>query len=184
MHLSRRHYYGLGLLLLVIIGVAVTTYFVRTQAVREAADVANEALFSPEATAAFTDLEGKPINVSEARDGVVIATTWASWCPQCATELQLLNDLVGQYPPDSVRVLALNRMEPSHQARRFLAPMPTLTNITFVLDNQDHFFAAIEGYAMPETIVYNQAGEIVLHKRGNLAPSEVEEALSTAGLVR
>jgi hypothetical protein len=94
--------------------------------------------------------------------------------------LQLLDEVATNYSPDSVTILALNRMEPVHQAQRFLTTIPAVPNITFVQDNQDHFFAAVEGYAMPETIVYNPAGEIVLHKRGNLTRDEIVAAVDAA----
>lgn len=178
--MRRSHLVTLIVLVLLLVVAAVVTYYYRQQASLEARDAAKEALFSPEATAAFTDLEGREVDLAGAEDAIVIATSWASWCPQCALELELLSEVVAERNDDRVEVLALNRMEPKHQAQRFMATLPALPNITFVLDNQDHFFDSVEGYAMPETIFYNQAGEIVLHKRGNLTKDEAVAALEAA----
>lgn len=178
--MRRAHLIVLGVLLVLMVLALVTAYYYRERAEREARDVAQGALFSPEATAAFTDLEGRDVDLSGAQGEIVIATSWASWCPQCAGELQLLNDVAAERNDDRVQVFALNRMEPKHQAQRFMSTLPDLPRVTFVLDNQDHFFSSVDGYAMPETIFYNQAGEIVLHKRGNLTREEAVAALDTA----
>jgi len=158
----------------------VVGYVVRERAADRERNKAQPALFSPEASEAFTDLDGKKVDITEAEGKIVIATSWASWCPQCAGELQLLSDLATERNDDRVQVFALNRMESKHQAQRFMATLPSLPGITFVLDNEDHFFSSVLGYAMPETIFYNAAGEIVLHKRGNLTKEEAVAALETA----
>jgi thiol-disulfide isomerase/thioredoxin len=178
--MRRTHVLVIAALVLLLIGAGVVTYVVRNRAVQAERDQAEAALFSEEAQEAFTDLEGREVDLAGVEGEIIIATSWASWCPQCAGELELLNEVVRERNDDRVKVLALNRMEQKYQAQRFMATLPELEKITFVLDNQDHFFGSVEGYAMPETIFYNEAGEIVLHKRGNLTKEEALAALDAA----
>ena len=178
----RRRPYIIALLAITVLAVlaGVVAYVVRERAADRERNEAKPALFSSEASEAYTDLDGNKIDIAGVEGKIVIATSWASWCPQCVEELQLLNDLALERNDDRVQVLALNRMEPKHQAQRFMATLPSLPSITFVLDNQDHFFNTVLGYAMPETIFYNAEGEIVLHKRGNLTKEEAVAALEKA----
>ena len=178
----RRRSYIIAVLAITVLAVlaGVVAYVVRERAADRERNEAIPALFGSEASEAYTDLDGNKINIAEIEGKIIIATSWASWCPQCAGELQLLNDLALERNDDRVQVLALNRMEPNHQAQRFMATLPSLPRITFVLDSQDHFFSTVLGYAMPETIFYNADGEIILHKRGNLSMEEAVVALEIA----
>jgi hypothetical protein len=49
--------------------------------------------------------------------------------------------------------------------------------VQIVLDPSDHFFAANEGYAMPETILFNGEGAIVLQQRGALNANEMRATI-------
>ncbi len=178
--MRRTYLIALFALTAVAIVATIVVSVIRDRAAERARDEAEQALFSEEASKAFTSLDGATVDITGAEGDIIIATSWASWCPQCAGELQLLNEVVAARDDARVQVLALNRMEPKHQAQRFIATLPSLSNVTFVLDNQDHFFNTVAGYAMPETIFYNAAGEIVLHKRGNLTKEEAEAALAAA----
>ncbi|MBY0310019.1 TlpA family protein disulfide reductase [Patescibacteria group bacterium] len=183
--MNRSAYVAGGSLLLTVLILGFLTYSISTERKQRERDVAADVLFSAEAKAAYKDMEGREISLETYEDDVVVVTSWASWCPQCAGELTLLNEAVIERNDERLTVLAINRNEPKDQAQRFIATLPSLARINFVLDNQDFFFGSVDGYAMPETIFYNQAGEIVLHKRGNLTPDEVrsgfEAALSSGG---
>jgi hypothetical protein len=45
--------------------------------------------------------------------------------------------------------------------------------VLVVVDPSDHFYTAIQGYAMPETVVYDRDGKLVLHARGTFVESEL-----------
>lgn len=178
--MTRSNYIVLGSLLLILVILAAATYTFRERRLAEERNVAKDVLFSEEATEAYTDIEGREIDLVSAEGKVLVVTSWASWCPQCAAELELLNALAVERNDDRLQVLAMNRMEPKEQAQRFISTLPELPRISYVLDSKDYFFDSVVGYAMPETIFYNSAGEIVLHKRGSLTAEEAKAALDLA----
>lgn len=142
--------------------------------------MAEESLFNEEARASYTAITGNEIAIEDFEGKPLLVTAWASWCPQCAGELELINRVVGEVGEGKLRALAINRNEPKEQAQRFLTTFPTLDNITYILDAKDHFFGSVGGYAMPETIFYNPAGEVVFHKRGNLTEDDIRSAAAAA----
>lgn len=46
--------------------------------------------------------------------------------------------------------------------------------MVFLLNKNDAFYRAIGGFSMPETIIINNNGAIVLHKRGPLRFEEMK----------
>lgn len=161
---------------------AITYYFVfvRTHVSDEAP--AAKALTPDEGVAAFTDMEGNTLTLSDYFGTPLVVTSWASWCPQCVTDLPTLSELAASYDSEELKVLAVNRAENKFTAERFLNTLGNTENIIIILDPDDHFFEAHEGYAMPETLVYDRRGNLVLHQRGELRVDElqnkVEELIS------
>lgn len=113
----------------------------------------------------YTTLEGKEVALEAYLGKVLYINTWASWSPLSGPELLQLHELAGEYADRDIVFLALNRKETSDQATRFIAGMPPLTNVTLLIDTADHFYGAVGGYAMPETVVFDAAGDIIVHER-------------------
>lgn len=134
-------------------------------------NLASQHLQSEAAKESFTDENGNPVTLTNYAGQPVIVTSWASWCPQCIDELATLNN---QVEGAGIKVLAINRKESREVAGRYMLELPPLPNVTFILDSKDYYFNSLEGYAMPETIIYNKAGEIVFHGRGNSRPDELK----------
>lgn len=175
--LNRTARITIGLLLTILLVLVSIVVYVRTQRAADEKNVADESLFNDSAKEAYRSITGGEIELDEYEEKPLVVTAWASWCPQCADELGLIDRSVGELGQGKVRVLAVNRNEPREQAQRFLSTLPSFPNITFVLDQQDHFFDSVGGYAMPETIFYNAAGEIMFHKRGNLTVDDIKAGL-------
>ena len=139
---------------------------------------AAQALLPPEDVQSFTDLAGQPFSVSESFGSVMVVMTWASWCPLCAADFAPYGDIATEYKDRGVVFYALNRGEDPYSAERFLATIDEPTSVRYILDPSDYFFAQSEGYAMPETIVYNKEGGVVLRQHGSLRPDELRTVLN------
>lgn len=152
------------LLVILVFGLVISGVFY-TKKLREATErnVAAQHLQSSAAAESFTDPAGNPVALNNYAGQAVIVTSWASWCPQCVEELTFLNKHVAD---KAIPVLAINRKESKEVAGRYMLELPALANVTFILDSNDYYFNSLEGYAMPETIIYNKAGEVVFHGRG------------------
>jgi thiol-disulfide isomerase/thioredoxin len=166
-------------IVLVVVAVAFLTYFIRMNAVKEAQNEANKTLFSKDENAQFLDAQNNPIELDAFTDSILVVNVWASWSPYTEVEFPILNEIAGNYKDRGVKVLGMNRKESSVQIERYLASIPRYENIEQIIDVNDFFYAGIDGYAMPETIIYNRDGKIIQHIRGVVVKSELENILNT-----
>lgn len=120
--------------------------------------------------AAYMDIDGNPIQLEDFLGSVIVATSWASWCPDCVEQLRIL----GNFSDDSeIRVLAFNRSESLETIKSFLDFYSLNTTVTQVIDPSDIFFKSIKGKAMPETVVFNREGAIIHQERDLLTETEL-----------
>lgn len=128
----------------------------------------------------LTDLDGNPVSLEQFYGKVVVANSWASWCPFCATELPALDAIAANYNEQDVVVLAINRAESIVQIKNYMQSIKQIDNIIILLDPQDTFYNSIEGYTMPETVFYDDAGNSMFHKRGVMQPTEISSHINSA----
>jgi thiol-disulfide isomerase/thioredoxin len=131
----------------------------------------------PEETDSFTSLQGEPVSLAEDFGSIMVVSSWASWCPQCADNFPGLNEIATEFADKDVVVYAVNRGEDQYSAERYLSTISKPDSVNFILDQKDFFFKQSAGYAMPETIVYNEAGDVVLEQRGEVRVDELRETL-------
>ena len=128
--------------------------------------------FSDEYALVLQDMQGNEVRLSEYKNDILVAYVWASWCPYCAQEIDNLAALKQQYG-ERIQVLAINRSEPKAVAQAYIAQLPHVSGVTFLLDPNDAFFKQVGGYAMPETMFIRGRGEVVFHQRGPMQIDEV-----------
>lgn len=122
---------------------------------------------------AYTNLNGEEVELIDFVDGVTVVNSWASWSPSSARELVDLSEIGNEFKDRGVKIVAINRSEPASTANRFLSSIDELQNVTFILDSDDKYFKSIEGYSMPETVVYDSDGNIRMHIRGDFNKDEL-----------
>ncbi len=128
----------------------------------------------------YRDLNGDPVELSDFNGQVRVVNSWASWCPFCVEELPDLDRLAAEYADDDVVVIAINRQESATRAERFLNSISPLEHTLILLDRSDRFYEGIGGFTMPETVFYDTAGNVVVHKRGFMELPEMREHTETA----
>lgn len=132
---------------------------------------------------AFTDLGGNPVSFESYNGKVRVVNSWASWSPYSVNELANFNTIATEYKDKNVVVIAINRKEPKETAERFLRTLPPLDQLHVTLDPDDSFFEAMDGFSMPETIIYDAHGTVFFHKHGAMSLDEmrqkVEEVLQS-----
>lgn len=166
------------LLAAVLLGVAFVTY--RAVIVHnEAESDAGQALFGDENEAVrYTTVAGAEVLVEDlVGETVLYINSWASWSPLSREELIALNQVAGEYKDRDVTFVALNRSEPKEMAERYLATLPSLDNLQVVIDATDHFYGSVGGYAMPETLIYDEQGNLWRHERQPLAADQIRTIL-------
>ncbi len=150
--------------LLVIAGLV--TWYIRYSAVRDEVGKAASELLAESELTPYTTLTGEPFSFTEYRGSVRVVNVWASWSPFAATELPILNTIAATYGDRSVVAIGVNRKEQKERAAAYIGSIPAVPNVIFAIDETDAFYQSVGGYAMPETIIFNAAGDIVWHYRG------------------
>ncbi len=172
--LTKRSYYVIAILLSILVTGALITYFVFVSPTgikaRERSD------FGRVQTDTYTSLTGEPIDLDTYRGEVLIVNVWASWSPFTLQDHELLGKIKSEYG-DSVTILAMNRMESKETAEAYLSTIGKQEGIDYIIDGRDTFFTSLEGYAMPETIIFDPTGNIYFHKRGVVTKSELTTAI-------
>lgn len=130
-----------------------------------------------EAVASYTDLNGNVISLEQYLGKILVVTSWASWSPFSKDDLITLSEIASSQDSNKVAFIAINRKETKEQAQRYTNTLPELNSIIVALDPTDHFYVSIGGYTMPETIIYNQKGDVVNHIHGIISRDELESSI-------
>ena len=177
--MTKKRFLVLFVILLVVIVVFIITYFVRSVAKDRLENEAVKTLFTEDSNAQYLDAANNPISLSQYEDKILVVNVWASWSPYTEIEFPILDDVAMRYKDKGVRVLAMNRKETQPQIERFLASIPLYSNIERITDVNDFFYSGIDGYAMPETVIYDSNGKIIEHIRGVVTKERLENTLNT-----
>lgn len=142
-------------------------------------DAASKKTLGPEnADAAYTDLDDEPFDFAAYEGRVRVVNAWASWTPFSATELPMLAELAREFDDDTVVFIAINRKEQNAVAQAFLETLEGADDLIFVQDPNDAFYRSIEGSAMPETVIFDNDGDIVFRARGPVTEKTLRTALT------
>ena len=163
------------IILLIIAGLTIKIVFDRHTFVNES----TREIFSDkdDNSTYYTDLAGNKVSLEQYLGKIMVVNSWASWSPFSVNELTSLQKLAEGYNTDQVVFLAINRKESKDQAQRFINTLPELKSIEIVIDVDDHFYTSVGGYAMPETVIYDKAGNIIEHIHGTFKEEMVKEKI-------
>lgn len=168
----------LCIVVIVAIAGAVTYYFFAVPNDKANSEASKNLTISD--VAVYTDLEGNPVSFEAYEGKVRMVNSWASWTPFSQVELQDLESVAQEYKGKDIAFLAINRKEPKEMAKQFLQTMPESKEVTFIIDLTDAYYLKTGGYAMPETLVYDAQGAVVMHKRGPMTKDEMRKYLDLA----
>jgi cytochrome c biogenesis protein CcmG/thiol:disulfide interchange protein DsbE len=114
-------------------------------------------------------------SLADYRGKVVILSLWASWCPPCREELPLLQKIHKQLEPQGGVVLGVATKDAKEEAlaeiRDFHGTFPSLH------DPRGRYFDALKATGLPETVVIDRRGKIVLTYRGAVTRSWIEQVV-------
>lgn len=176
--MEKKYLFVIGGILLLIVVAGIITYYIRSVATERAQNEAVKTLFSDDVDAKFLDQNSNQISLDAYKDTILVVNVWASWSPYTAIEFPILDELSEQFKEKGVRFLVMNRKESQAQIERYLATIPEYKNLERIIDVNDFFYAGIDGYAMPETIIYDANGKIIQHIRGVVVKNDLENVLN------
>lgn len=170
----------LAMLFIVAVGAAYIFFLDESEKQGRNETPAANALLITDEEKSYLDIAQNKVDLSDEFGKVMVVSSWASWCPQCAEDIARLDQVAAEFKDREVVFLAINRAENPYTAERFLNTLKKPEFVRIILDPSDHFFAANAGYAMPETIVYGENGDIISHQRGNLNTEELKKTIFEA----
>lgn len=124
------------------------------------------------------DTQGNRVTYQDVAGKHLIINSWASWCPFCLDELPDFKTVQDEFG-ESITIIAINRKESIGVAERFLDKTNTSGAFITLLDPNDSFYTAINGFSMPETIFVSPTGKIEIHKRGVMPLEEIQEKIKS-----
>jgi len=75
----------------------------------EAGRLLTELPYKPDMPAlVLSDMQGQTVDIKQLRERVVVINFWASWCPSCISELQVMHNMATALAGKDVAVLAVN----------------------------------------------------------------------------
>lgn len=169
--LDRKGYTTLALLVGVIACFVVIALWYRAYLVRQESHADTATLLAESVETPYSTLAGEPFSFAPFKGLIRLVTVWASWSPETAQDLPVLQTVAEQY--GDVVTIAVNRKEPKERAQAYLNTLPAYPAVHYVIDETDAFYASIDGYAMPETVLFDAAGNVVWRTRGRLDESVV-----------
>ncbi|MGE5161560.1 MAG: TlpA family protein disulfide reductase [Betaproteobacteria bacterium] len=126
----------------------------------------------------FNDLDGRPVEMSQWKDQIVVVNFWATWCPPCVEEMPDLQRVHDEYMKRGVSVVGLGIDSPS-SLRRFRDEHGLSLPLFAAGAGGSELGRALgnPSGALPYTILVDRKGRIVQSRLGQVRPDELRRWL-------
>lgn len=106
------------------------------------------------------DLDGNAISLEEFKGRPVVVSFWASWCPPCLAELEVLEQIQHQVDPEELRIIATNVLESNQRnIRRNLARHEN-RQLLYTFDRNNRVSRAYNIEHLPRLMMLDREGRI------------------------
>ncbi len=113
----------------------------------------------------LTDLGGKVRKLSDLRGSVVLLNFWATWCPECLTEVDSLSAFTEKYQNKGVAVLAVSVDKNEASLADFMKKHPVSFPVMIDRDGEV-FVRKYSIHGLPATIVIDRQGIVAARMLG------------------
>jgi len=114
----------------------------------------------PAPEAAFTDLEGKPLSLTDFKGKPAVVNLWATWCEPCLKEMPSLDRLQAEFDGK----LAVAAVSEDRGGAKLVVPFVDkmgLKKLVVYLDPKSELGHALHVRGLPTSIVLDPAGRVV-----------------------
>ena len=119
-----------------------------------------------------TLLDGRTLPASALAGRVVVVEIWASWCPFCAKQNPLLQQLHDAHGGRGLEFLTFSIDREPAQARAYMAKHKYTFAAAMATPQSDRWFGPREG--LPELYVVDRDGRIVFREAKEMFPEDVQ----------
>ncbi len=106
----------------------------------------------------LTDLNGGEFRLAEHQGEVIVLDFWATWCGPCLKTMPLVDEIVREFPDQSVTLFAVNMEEQPAEIKSTLERHQL--NVPVILDTDGVAAARYSVTSIPQTVVIDRAGNI------------------------
>lgn len=111
------------------------------------------------------DRQGQDVLLSEKKGKVIVATFWASWCPPCLKELNVLDGIQQEVDKENLEVIAINFKEDNSRYRKIKREFSSYI-ITMTRDRNGYIGRKFGVEGVPHLLLINKEGKIHKIYRG------------------
>ncbi len=133
---------------------------------------------APELT--VTDIQGKPVNLSDFKGKTVLLDFWTTWCPPCRADAPALDKLYRKYGEQDLMIIGISVSEERAIVEKFLKAHPH--GFPVVLSTENELPVAYQIGVFPTYIVIERDGTIASAVEGDQGFSDLRKLLKKAGL--
>lgn len=144
----------------------------QTPPARERSALPPPAIGSRLALPDLTLLDGSRLRAADLAGQVVVLYWWASWCPFCAVQSPLIEQLQRAQRARGLRVVGLSIDQKAEEARSHLASKGYSFSSAWVSPDLARSLPKPKG--LPVTVVIGRDGRIVMSEAGQLFPEDIE----------
>ncbi|KAA8696905.1 Uncharacterized protein ALO80_03916 [Pseudomonas caricapapayae] len=119
-------------------------------------------------------LTGEPARASDYQGKPVVINLWATWCPPCRREMQVLRDM--QRQRKDITFLFVNQAESAGAVSDYLSQQQLVLSNSF-LDPHGEFARQVGSAALPTTLFYSPDGRLIGSHLGELSRASLTHYL-------
>lgn len=128
---------------------------------------------------ALTDLDGRPVQLSDYARRPLLINFWQTTCEPCIREMPAFQEFIQSQGEDGVAVLAINFEETSEQVQAFFSKIKVM-NIRVALDTDSTVRKAYGVFQIPVTFAIDAQGTVQAMKLGAMTLEEMESYAAIA----
>jgi len=129
---------------------------------------------------AVTDIQGKPVALSDLIGRVVLLDFWTTWCPPCRADAPALDKLYRKYGEHDLAIVSISVSEDRAMVESFLKEHPH--SFPVVLTSENEMPRPYQIGAFPTYIVINRDGTLASAVEGDQGFSDLRTLLKKAGV--
>lgn len=125
----------------------------------------------------LTDLEGKPVSLTDYLGKVTLVNNWATWCPPCQAEMPTLQQYYMDHMGKNFTIIAIESGESHDDVLDFVAQYDL--SFPVWLDERGLALEAFQNWDLPSSYVVDKDGNIVLRWTGAISRSMLDKYVTS-----